>query len=183
MWSDARQALLESHLARITASANLPLSWVENLAVLNFFSEFLPPAEIPSRKVLTNRLIPDELRVHRAKVQAQVSGADATGICDGWTGVNSHHYIVFMLVALNESHIVTLHDASDERKTADILYDLMLKSIEKMEQEYKVNVIGYTTDSSGESKKARKMLARLRPDLIILPCHSHQVSLLHHMCT
>lgn len=37
-------------------------------------------------------------------------------------------------------------------------------------------VAGYTTDSSGESKKARKMLARDRPDLIVLPCYAHQVS-------
>ncbi|KAK7059585.1 hypothetical protein R3P38DRAFT_2448634, partial [Favolaschia claudopus] len=57
-WSEGKQASFERGIARITASANFSLNWVENPEVLSFFQEHLPQANLPSRNVLTRRLIP-----------------------------------------------------------------------------------------------------------------------------
>jgi hypothetical protein len=45
-WSDARQMRFEERMIRLTASAGLPLSWVENPEWLNFCTEFIPQANI-----------------------------------------------------------------------------------------------------------------------------------------
>lgn len=65
LWSVSSQTEFENHIARITASANLPLSWVDNLEVVTFMDKYIPAATAPSRKVLTKRIIPklvDELQ-------------------------------------------------------------------------------------------------------------------------
>jgi hypothetical protein len=55
-WTDAHQLRFEERLMRLTASAGLPLSWVENPEWLTFCTEFIPSAKSPSRKVLTSDL-------------------------------------------------------------------------------------------------------------------------------
>ncbi|KAI0069449.1 hypothetical protein K474DRAFT_1182193 [Panus rudis PR-1116 ss-1] len=82
-----------------------------------------------------------------------------------------------MMIADGKVKTVMLHDASSERKDANKLLEHMLQALETMERDHKVTVIGFTTDSSGESLKARKLLKQLRPDLIVLPCYAHQVNL------
>lgn len=80
-----------------------------------------------------------------------------------------------MLIERLKVHTVDIQDVSAERKTADHLLRHMKDAIRKMEEEFRVTTIGFMTDSSGESVKAREMLAVERPDLIILPCYAHQV--------
>ena len=58
MWSPEYQSKFEERVARLTVSAGLPLLWVDNPEWIDFINDFLPLARSPSRKVLTNRLIP-----------------------------------------------------------------------------------------------------------------------------
>jgi hypothetical protein len=97
-WSDARQLHFEEIMVRLTASAGLPLSWVENPEWVNFCTEFIPQAKSPSRKVLTQRLLPRTLAELQSQAKQRASGKNATASCDGWTGENTHHYIAFMIV-------------------------------------------------------------------------------------
>ena len=57
-WSSVCQKQFERSIAHLIASAGLPLSWVDNAEWIAFVEEFLPATKSPSRKVLTNRLIP-----------------------------------------------------------------------------------------------------------------------------
>ncbi|KAI9447555.1 hypothetical protein H4582DRAFT_1803117 [Lactarius indigo] len=98
-WSEGRQLLFEERIVRLTASAGLPLSWVENIEWLDFCVEFLPHAKSPSRKVLTGRLLPRALADLQLRAKVKLSGKSATASCDGWTGENFHHYIAFMVMA------------------------------------------------------------------------------------
>ncbi len=93
------QQQLETSIARITASANLPLSWTEDPEVRAFLARFLPAARPISRFVLTTRLIPTELQAQRSILLPQVEGGLATLSCDGWSGGNFHHYTGFMMTA------------------------------------------------------------------------------------
>jgi len=87
---------------RLTASAGLPLSWVENPEWLSFCTEFIPSAKSPSWKVLTRRLLPRTLTEFQSQAKQRAAGHNATASCDGWTGENSHHYITFMVIVGKE---------------------------------------------------------------------------------
>ena len=63
-----------------------------------------------------------------------------------------------------------------ERKTADNLFQLMVEVIGQLASEWKVTVTAFTTDASGESRKARNMLLARYPHLVCPDCYAHQVS-------
>lgn len=108
-WSDARQLCFEEKLVRLTALAGLPLSWVENPEWLSFCTEFIPSAKSPSRKVLTQRLLPRTLREFQFAAKQHVSGQNITVSCNRWTGENFYHYIMFMIVVNKMVWILSHH--------------------------------------------------------------------------
>ena len=98
-WSTDRQHTFNSRIGRITASAGLPLGWIENPEFLLFIQEFVhPSAVVPSRKVLTHRILPTINREFRKKAQATIKkGSMATIQADGWSAINDHHLNAFMM--------------------------------------------------------------------------------------
>lgn len=66
-------------------------------------------------------------------------------------------------------------DTTVERKTAQNLLKQMKQAIDTLRANWKVKVIAVTSDSSGESKSARKLLGEERPDLVNPDCYAHQV--------
>jgi len=99
LWTASNQTEFENHITRITVSANLPLSWVDNPEVATFMDKYVPAATSPSCKVLTKRIIPklvDELQ-NAAKNETQ--GKNVTVQADGWTGGNHRHLVAFMITA------------------------------------------------------------------------------------
>jgi hypothetical protein len=96
-WSNGEQALFETAIARFTASAGLPFRWVENPEWISLCERFMPSAKSPSRKVLTQRLIPATLKTFKEAAKEQCRGFEGTVSYDGWTGDNHHHYIAFLV--------------------------------------------------------------------------------------
>jgi hypothetical protein len=84
-------------LACITASCGFPFIWVENPVWRKFCANYIPQAPIISRNTLANQWIPHEVSRYRQQAIEQSKGSLVTIQCDGWTGVNSRHYIGFMV--------------------------------------------------------------------------------------
>ncbi|KAF7358758.1 hypothetical protein MSAN_01214800 [Mycena sanguinolenta] len=139
---------------------------------------FLPQANLPSRKALARRIIPQTLEIMQKEIRQFQPGAVGTVQADGWTGLNSHHLIAFMFAVEGKVYTVRVHDASLERKTAENLLKLMLEVIETLKQKWGVVPIDFVTDASGESRKARRLLQQLMPMLITPDCYAHQVNLI-----
>ena len=98
-WSADRQNTFNMRIGRLTASAGLPLCWIENPEFILFCQEFIhPAANVPGRKALTNRILPTIRRDFRKKAQAATrEGAMATIQADGWSAINDHHLNAFMM--------------------------------------------------------------------------------------
>jgi hypothetical protein len=103
-WTPQQQKSFETRIARLTASAGLPLSWVDNVEWIDFCQEFVPAAKSPSRKTLTRRLLPTAVAELRRDAKASVKGFEATVQGDGWTGENHHHLIAFMVSVEGKVH-------------------------------------------------------------------------------
>ena len=98
-WSINDQEDFGRYLARLTASAGFPFYWVENVKWLRFCQCFVPGAKPVKRRTLSSRLIPAECRQFREAAKIRLAGQEVTAQCDGWTGVNSHHIIAFMVTS------------------------------------------------------------------------------------
>ena len=97
VWTSEKQRSFENRLGRLTASAGLPFSWVNNPEWLAFLDEFIPAAVSPGRQTLSRRIIPKLVEELRTQVKKEVNGRNATIQADGWTGENHHHLIAFMV--------------------------------------------------------------------------------------
>ncbi|KAI9063901.1 hypothetical protein FKP32DRAFT_1564653 [Trametes sanguinea] len=156
-------SLFESYMIRLTASAGLPFSWIENPVWLSFCDEFLPSAKV---------------KLFRTQAVKRTAGANATLQADGWTGINNHHLVAFMLTGKREVHAVRVIDTSSERKTADKFLKHIEDVLNETSKEWKVKIIAFTSDASGESRAARIRLLSRYPYLIILDCYAHQINLI-----
>ena len=96
-WLPEFQRRFEDRIARLTVSANLPLSWVDNPEWIDFVGDFIAFARSPSQKVLTNRLIPAAAKSYRELAKIAATNQNVTLQADGWTGVNFHHLLAFMI--------------------------------------------------------------------------------------
>ncbi|KAF8982259.1 hypothetical protein BDQ17DRAFT_1437966 [Cyathus striatus] len=72
---------------------------------------------------------------------------------------------------------VYVHDASNERKSAENLKKLIYYVKNIIENKWGLTVIALTSDGSGESSKARKDVVREYPELIGPDCYAHQIAL------
>ncbi|KAF9058367.1 hypothetical protein BDP27DRAFT_1432913 [Rhodocollybia butyracea] len=122
--SDTGRSLLKRHNA---------LSWVENPEFIAFVQELLPQAKVPSQRVLTNRLLPKLTQQFRDQAMRDAIGCNVKGQCDGWSGLNHHHLVAFMVNVDRKVRTVRVYDTSNERKTADNLLKLMLEVIHELE--------------------------------------------------
>ncbi|KAJ2977735.1 hypothetical protein NUW54_g11382 [Trametes sanguinea] len=176
-WNDARQALFESRLARLTASQGWALTWVQNVEWLDFCADFIPEALNPSRRVLGNRIIPAEVIKLRNAAQTACRGQLATVQCDGFTALNQHHLIAFMLTVNGVVYSIRAYDTSGEPKNTENLLRRIREVLQIVDKDWAVTVVAVTSDCSGESRAARAALVQEHPELVAPDCYAHQIEL------
>jgi hypothetical protein len=80
----------------------------------------MPSAKSPSRKVLTQRLIPATLKTFKEAAKEQCRGLEGTVSYDGWTGDNHHHYIAFMVNCRGQVCLVNIRsDFNIDKRVGD----------------------------------------------------------------
>lgn len=108
-WNSAKQTNFENHIICVTASAGLPLAWVDNPETIDMFNDLAPAARVPSQKTLTCHLLPAAVNEFQANAQAATAGHEATIQADGWTGQNKHHLIAIMMTVDGRASKIYLH--------------------------------------------------------------------------
>lgn len=177
----------------MVVEGNLPLSFAENLEWLSFCQTFFPHVSIPSRKILTTRILRDELLFWCTKAQMHSKGQLVTLQVDRWTGLNYHHYLGFMITSQNEVclyfisfcfinvlnslkvHSIRVVNTSNQRKTAEILLEHTERIKALLEKEWNFTIVAFTTDASDKSRKARSLFVKKYPQIVGPDCSAHQV--------
>lgn len=95
-WNSEKQRDFEDRIGRITASAQLPFTWIQNPEVVRLFDLLAPQVTIPSRYKLARTIIPRLAQEFREKVKISIDGGYGTLQADGWTAINYHHMVAFM---------------------------------------------------------------------------------------
>ncbi|KAG2068965.1 hypothetical protein BDR04DRAFT_1022879, partial [Suillus decipiens] len=100
-WTPVLQECFKTHMSNITASCGFSFNWVENQAVHSFMNEFFPFANSISSYQLSNCIIPHEVERFQQAAKNHCCGSDATLQTDGWTGINFHYLVAFMITTAN----------------------------------------------------------------------------------
>ncbi|EIW82980.1 hypothetical protein CONPUDRAFT_20808, partial [Coniophora puteana RWD-64-598 SS2] len=98
---------------------------------------------------------------------------------DGWTGINSHHLVAFMMTTSpnHDVHTVAVKDVSSDRCTAAHLKNLIINVISKVKPQWQATVVAVTSATLGESRAARKQLLEQFPLLVTPDWYTHQINL------
>ncbi|PPQ94510.1 hypothetical protein CVT25_014164 [Psilocybe cyanescens] len=156
-WNTDCQRKFEEAIGHLTASAGFALNWVANPEFIKLCKDFILGTKVPSWKVLTQRIIPSLLVKVCATVYSKVVGQNITLQCDGWSGINNHHFVAFIVTTYTELLTVRVNDTTTNRKTAEHLLVQMEEVIVYTQVEWKAFPIAFTTDVSGESRKAHHL--------------------------
>jgi hypothetical protein len=101
-WTSEWQQAFEYRLACLTASAGLSLSWIENIEFITMIEELSPAAHIPSREVLTTRIIPNLVQHIQTMNKKKTEHGFVTLQADGWTAKNNRYFIAFMITLISQ---------------------------------------------------------------------------------
>ncbi|KAJ3002962.1 hypothetical protein NUW54_g5562 [Trametes sanguinea] len=77
-----------------------------------------------------------------------------------------------------QAHTVRVIDVSKERKTAANFLAHIEDTLKDVKEKWNVEVVGFTSDASGESRAARLELLSKYTYLIVLDCYAHQINLI-----
>ena len=105
--------MYEQRILHLTASAGFPLSWVENPEFQALQEEFMPGSPHISQKVLMKRILPSVVAEFRETVKWHTTGKEATMQSDGWTRINNHHLVAFMITVDNKVRVWRMLDTSN----------------------------------------------------------------------
>ncbi|KAI6038753.1 hypothetical protein EDC04DRAFT_2603676 [Pisolithus marmoratus] len=115
-WSSTHQECSEHHIANITASCGFPFNWVENQAVRDFLDDLLPYASHLSSYQLTNCIVPQQVNHYHQAAKDASKGCQGTLQTDGWTGINFHHLVAFMVTTVKQKMLLLNEGLLDHLK-------------------------------------------------------------------
>ncbi|KIK83246.1 hypothetical protein PAXRUDRAFT_153271, partial [Paxillus rubicundulus Ve08.2h10] len=157
-WTPGNQANWKAVLARLMASTGLPLQCSENPEWKKICNHFLTKAKFPSSKLESESSSSAVPSLSSSKLVIQHSCSQFMLQCDGWTGVNHHHLIGFMMTSQQKLYTIHMHNASKDPKTAKELLKQMLLAISSIKMEWGATVTACTMDASGNSANYQCLL-------------------------
>lgn len=171
----ATQKSIDEELAKMVAMDFQPFSIVEDKGFKKFTRALNPVYSIPSRKTLSQKMIPDLYQKERASLQDRVNNAKAVCLTtDSWTSQTTTSFLSVTCHFIENYKMVScLLDCFEfsDRHTADNLAEELLRVAKEWHVEHKV--VGCVTDNAANITKAVKTLKWTHH-----PCLAHTINLI-----
>jgi len=144
-------------LLRVTISCGFPLSWVNNLEVIELFRFLNPQIKLPDRKTLSGKILGDAVK-ELDETMLEKLKLDRIGVTmsfDGWTNVREQELMGTVLMTSDGQPFVwQAVDISTERTTAiEVMSktESMISKVSNME----IKLLAIVTDSAPAYNAAR----------------------------
>ncbi len=167
---------LDQALAELLYATRTPFTFV-NHPLFKKFCNMMRPGYIPP----TDKQIGGQHLDHctdrlQADMKQHVQDKPTTIQQDGWTNIKEDPIIATSLCADGQGYFNDAVDPGSKKKTADYCADLLLKSIDKAENEYKAEVLNCVTDNENKMNKTREEVHKARPDINVYGCMAHNLN-------
>lgn len=148
---------LEQLLLDVTVSCGFAFRWIEDPAVKSLFHWLNPMITLPSRKVLSGRILKDATDEVSTKLLDNVKN-DIFGVTlafDGWKNVARQHIFgIVLITSTGEMIIWKAINCGGNRGTANEIIRITQQLFAELNQE-NIKVNGLVTDSASENASAR----------------------------
>ncbi|CAE6409198.1 unnamed protein product [Rhizoctonia solani] len=106
-----------------------------------------------------------------------VHGKMATGLSDGWKGKRKRALLAYMANVDVMAYTVGIEDISALPKTVENHLKVVKEAIRRCEDELGMKIIGWVSDTGGDSRGMRIRLGKEHPELLLFNCWAHQIEL------
>ncbi|EJD32807.1 hypothetical protein AURDEDRAFT_178096 [Auricularia subglabra TFB-10046 SS5] len=179
-FNKAQISAIQDQCLRATVSANLPFRWIEDPEVIALFLMFRSAAcdALPSRKVLSDRLLDKAADEAEAATNEALHGQNVTLSTDGWKDVSKNAVASVNLAVAGESFLVDVLRTNGDGKDGPSMAKAFEQMIDKAEEKYKCRVVKLTTDNDGGARAGREKVGEDRKWVLTDPCMAHQGQLI-----
>ncbi|KAJ6596559.1 ribonuclease H-like domain-containing protein [Mycena sp. CBHHK59/15] len=179
-YGGAEAAAVQRQALRAIVSGGLPLGTFEDheMQVLFGMLRSTAPAIMPTGKVVGGRLLNEAAAGVAVKITNELQGKFAGLSTDGWKCKKKNAVNAICANVDFKAYLLELIEVTALNKDGQSLCDLFAGMIDRVELRHGCIIIYFTTDADGGSKKGRKLLAKLRPWLILPSCWAHQFQLI-----
>ncbi|KAK7002098.1 hypothetical protein R3P38DRAFT_2362704, partial [Favolaschia claudopus] len=165
-------------LCRLFVACGWSWNAVENPQLKIFFQKYLRSAVLPSRRVLSGRILDQESDKVIQRTRLQIQGKLATYSEDGWANIAKTHMNTSLLSVEYEPHLLRTHNMTGRPKTGDELFEIVKSDLVYAKETYGVETIAVVTDDGPDGKKMRRLVREEMPELATFECWAHQISLI-----
>ncbi|KAJ6618631.1 hypothetical protein B0H10DRAFT_2189463 [Mycena sp. CBHHK59/15] len=160
-FSDAQAETVRTQFLRATISANLPFRWTVDPEIIKLFLMFRSTATevIPTDKVISGRLLDEEVAKVDKAVAKIVKGRYVTAASDGW---KDKYSVTGVDISVDgKSYLIDLIHTRGKKKDGESMAIAFCSHIDKAEKDYGCIVVCYVCDNDGGSQLGRKLLGQL----------------------
>lgn len=174
-----KSILLDQQLIRMVVKEYQPFSIVEDIEFKKFVNMLCPGYSLPSRKTVTNSLLPQIYNKTKEEVKLKINQSHAVCITtDSWTSINNENFVAITAHWCDDTNgqlklCSNLLDCVvyDKRHTAVNLCEFLQKKLEDWEIENKISVV--------VSDNAHNIVAAIRQgNWRHLGCFAHTINLI-----
>jgi hypothetical protein len=171
----SKTQMIDKQLMTMIVKEYQPFQLAEDVEFKKFTKMLNPGYSLPSRKTLSESLLPKIFNEVQVKVKQKIEKTPAVCLTtDGWTSINNESFISITMHYIDENFELSSHLLEclkwNESHTAQNLKQLLLNKIEEWNLSNKIAAI--TTDNAANIVKASK-LCNWRH----IPCFAHTINL------
>ena len=147
----------EQLLLDVTVSCGIAFRWIEDPAVKSLFHWLNPMITLPSRKVLSGRILKNAIDKVSLKLldNAKNDSFGVTLAFDGWKNIAQQHIFgIVLITSTGEMIIWKAIDCGGNRGTANEIIRITQQLFTELDQE-NIKINGLVTDSASENASAR----------------------------
>lgn len=173
-----KSKMIDQQLVKMIVKEYHPFSIVENKEFRNLIKMLNPSYVIPSRKTITQSLIPQMYEMTIDKTRDQLN--DVSAVCittDGWTSINNQSFIAVtahFIDPKNETQLSSVLlgcNGFDEKHTSDNLSKFLRNTIDEWKLSDKL--VGAVSDNAANIKAAL-----VKCNWRYLSCFAHSINLI-----
>ena len=156
---------IDAILARMIFGLGLPLSLVEAPAFIEFCKKLRPSYELPSRRIISERLLNKEFENTQKSVKQLVNDAKFVSIAtDGWTNLRNEPIVNFIITTPKPVFWKAI-ETKEASHTSQFISESIDQVIHEIDHKKLAAVI---TDNASNMKGAHDILKKKYPDVIFI---------------
>lgn len=173
-WTKAQIAEFQVDFLRVWVAINASYYAADHPEVRMFFTKWVG-IKSPSRWLLQNRLLKNQMDSLELQMKAEIFGEEGTLSCDGWNNKKRQHLVTFLLNVKGKTYPLDVIDSTAAYKGGAEAFQQISSVLTKLKETMGVIVVGLCTDNGADQVCMTALICEMKLTNIIIEECSKQI--------